>query len=290
MIRNALAVARHALIGLLVMVLVTAPWSILAPWNLRLSPHAAWAIPVTAAYLAVLLLYLQGRGWPSSTAGLRRRHLRARFPGLRALAWALLAGAASVASLWFVFAAAGGFARAPAPGCEAALSPGFLIAFVVASAAVTAIGEEAGLRGFMQAPLEAQVGAKTAIAATSVLFVLIHASHGLRSLALYAPFYLAAGIVYGTLACLTRSILPSLLLHFLGDIGLFALRTSLIRISPVHGTPVLLCVAGATICALGGVLGFVRLAMVTASDRRQARDSERRSDRAAPAPGGSGSA
>jgi membrane protease YdiL (CAAX protease family) len=37
---------------------------------------------------------------------------------------------------------------------------------------------------------------------------------------------LAAGCIYGLMAYLSQSILPSLLLHFLGDLLLFGLRAS----------------------------------------------------------------
>jgi membrane protease YdiL (CAAX protease family) len=142
------------------------------------------------------------------------------------------------------------------------------LAFVIVSAAVTALGEEAGLRGFMQAPLEARCGPAAAIGATTAAFVLIHASHGLAALLYMAPFYVATGIVYGLLAYLTQSTVPSLVLHFLGDIGVFALRTSLIRVPGLDTRPAgSFCIAAALVAVGISVVAFNHLASITAPMR-----------------------
>ncbi len=268
MIRRTWTAVCFGLIGLVVMGVVTLPWSALAVINLRISPQIPWAIPVTIVYLSMVIAYLGGRGWPTSTREIRHRHLRARMPTPRAAAWSLLSGGAAILALWLVFAAVGGFERHMTPGREATLSPLVLFASVVTSAAVAAIGEEAGLRGFMQAPLEARLGPGAAIAATTITFVVIHGSHGVPKLLYEGPFYVAVGIVYGLLAYLTQSILPSLVLHFLGDTGVFALRTSLIRVSRLDTRFVDgFCVAAALIAAAFSIVAFKRLASVTAPDR-----------------------
>jgi len=119
--------------------------------------------------------------------------------------WSFLSGATAIAALWFLFAAVSGFEGHVTLGREATLGHTVLLMSVVVSAAVTAIGEEAGLRGFMQSPLEARLGPVVAIAATTTAFVFIHAGHGLRTLVYMSPFYVATGIVYGLLAYLSRA-------------------------------------------------------------------------------------
>jgi membrane protease YdiL (CAAX protease family) len=144
----------------------------------------------------------------------------------------------------------------------------YLFGAIILGAAVTALAEEAGLRGFMQAPLEVLVGPAPAICITSFVFVLIHLSHGLAALARAGPFYLAAGCIYGLLAYLSQSILPSLLLHFLGDLLLFGLRSSVVHLggpqSRIASGPLLLA---ALLATLASVIGFVILARLTAGRR-----------------------
>lgn len=259
MIRNAWTAVRFGVIGLVVMSVVTVPWSVSAVLNLRLLPHVPWAIPVTIVYLFLVTIYLGGRGWPASTRELRRRHLRARMPAPRASIWSLLAGGA---------AAFGGFEGQVTPGREATLGRAVLLASVIVSAAVTALGEEAGLRGFMQAPLETRLGPAPAIAATTIVFVVIHAGRGIPRLLYMSPFYVATGIVYGLLAYLTQSTLPSLVLHFLGDTVVFALRTSLIRVSALDSRlSVGFCTAAAVLAIGVSVVAFKQLASITAPIR-----------------------
>jgi membrane protease YdiL (CAAX protease family) len=268
MIYKVWTAVRSGVIGIVVMGVVTVPWSVSAVANLHFWPHVPWAISVTIVYLLLVTIYLGGRGWPASTRELRRRHLRAHMPAPRASIWSLLAGGAAIAALWFVFASVGGFEGQVTPGREATLGRTLLLASIVVSAAVTAIGEEAGLRGFMQAPLEARLGPGPAIAATTIAFVVIHAGRGIPRLLYMSPFYVATGIVYGLLAYLTQSILPSLVLHFLGDTVVFALRSSLIRSPALDTRPSSgFCIAAAVLAIGVSVVAFKQLASITAPIR-----------------------
>lgn len=258
----------HVGLGLVVAVVVTIPWSALVVLNVRLSPHLPWAIPTGMAYASLAMGYLNGSGWPKSTSAARRRDFRAQPLAPAPFTWALLAGLAAVAALWLLAAAAGALSSPASPAAEAELPTSLLIGAIIVGAAVTAIAEEGGLRGFMQAPLERVFGAVPAIATTSVIFVLIHLSHGISALSRSAPFYFAAGCVYGLLAYLTQSILPSLLLHFLGDMLAFGLRSSVVRLvspSQVSARAFLLLIALVLAGASGAV--FLKLARLTAARR-----------------------
>ena len=85
--------------------------------------------------------------------------------------------------------------------------------------------EEAAFRGYMQGGIERRHGPVVAILVTGGLFGFAHFSHPEVGLILL-PYYLAVATVYGTLAYLTNSIYPSMVLHaggnILGSIGLFA--------------------------------------------------------------------
>ena len=93
------------------------------------------------------------------------------------------------------------------------------------SAAVAGIAEESSFRGYMQGPIERRHGAAIAILVTGSVFGFAHLTHPEVTLILM-PYYLAAAAIYGALAYLTNSILPSVVLHaagnFLSGIGLVA--------------------------------------------------------------------
>jgi hypothetical protein len=71
------------------------------------------------------------------------------------------------------------------------------------------------------------------------------------------------------MAYLSQSILPSLLLHFLGDLLLFGLRASVVPLDgPLSGIPAARLFVAALVAALASAIGFVILARLTASTRR----------------------
>jgi len=265
------SVIRSLLIGFLVMIGLSAPWSFLVVLNLRFTPNLPWSIPLAVAYFVFAIPYLNGCGWPASTSELRHRSFRIRWLPPEEWAWALLAGLFTVGSLWLAFAALGYLGSQSPPGQEAALSPVLLCALVVISAAVTALSEEAACRGYMQVPLEQSLGPVAAIAITSITFVLLHLSHGLSALLRYGEFYFAVGCIYGTLAYLTQSILPSLVLHFVGDIPIFATRSSVLHFSgPTTSFGRWSCICGGLVMALLGIPAFMRLARITTLVREEA--------------------
>jgi hypothetical protein len=85
--------------------------------------------------------------------------------------------------------------------------------------------EEASFRGYLQGPIERRHGPFLAIIVTGTLFGFAHFTHPEVALSLM-PYYLLVAAIYGVLAYLTNSILPSMVLHtggnFLGGIGLLA--------------------------------------------------------------------
>ena len=267
MLRKIGAALRDLLIGLAVTVVVTVPWSVIAAANLRQSPRVPWAIPVGLTYLGLTVAYLSGHGWPTTTTAFRQRDFRFRRMSGVQWRWSLLTGVLAVTCLWLLYAALGNLGGAPtSPGREAALPAGVLFIFLLVSAAVTAIGEEGGLRGFAQARLERRFGPRVAIVASTLAFVLIHATHGLPMLVRMAPFYVAVGVVYGLLAYLTQSILPAVALHFVGDTVTFGLRSSLIRLSgPQSGVAILLCLGSGVVLGALSLFAFRRLAAVGVS-------------------------
>src|SRR4030095_7900301 len=70
-------VLRAVIVGLALSAAGTFPWMLLAEWNLRLLVNWPWAVLPTALYLYLYWKYLNGAGWPQTTAALRRASLRA---------------------------------------------------------------------------------------------------------------------------------------------------------------------------------------------------------------------
>src|SRR5208283_63132 len=83
------------------------------------------------------------------------------------------------------------------------------------SAIVAGFSEESGFRGYMQSPLEGRYGPATAILITSVIFGLLHLSHGFFAPAIL--FDIGWGAFYGLLAWRSGSIVPALVLHSAAD-------------------------------------------------------------------------
>ncbi|MGH7939039.1 MAG: lysostaphin resistance A-like protein [Chthoniobacterales bacterium] len=98
-----------------------------------------------------------------------------------------------------------------------------LFFFLLMSAIVAGVAEEAAYRGYLQGPIERRHGPLVAILLTGLLFGFAHFTHPKVGLSLL-PSYLLIAAVYGALAWLTNSIFPSLVLHalgnFLGGLGL----------------------------------------------------------------------
>jgi len=209
---------RAIVTGVAVAAAGVAPWLVLAPLNAKIHPELPWAAVATLIYLALLMLWLAGRGWPKSTSVFRRRSLRLWQPPPGAWSRERLSGLFGIIALigalyvlWIV---------APSPGAPPDLSQypttAFRISVLVMGAVVSGVVEEMAFRGYMQSQLE-RFGPALAIVVTSIVFTLIHATHGLQALLVLAPGYFFASVLYGLLAIRTGSILPGMVLHVAGD-------------------------------------------------------------------------
>jgi membrane protease YdiL (CAAX protease family) len=219
-----------------------------------------------AVLLWLLWLYLGGRGWPARTAAARRHYLRANSLTGSVWAWSLLAGALSIVALtglWIVL-----FQLVPMSGNrlpDYSQFPLFTVGLVLAMASiVNAVAEEAGLRGYLQGMLEADVGGPAAVLITALV---IAPGHGLtQGFALPTfVFYLFADVMFGTLAYLTQSIRPGIVVHAAGIFVFF------VFIWPHDATrgDAWLYIHIAQVLAFGAaaILVFHRLSRVVASAR-----------------------
>jgi hypothetical protein len=86
---------------------------------------------------------------------------------------------------------------------------------------VSPLAEEAGLRGYCQSKLEREFRGPIAVVISSVFFAFGHVNHGLLWPKL--TVYFLAGLMFGTIAYLTKSILPGIPVHMLGDLTFFTM-------------------------------------------------------------------
>jgi membrane protease YdiL (CAAX protease family) len=198
----------------------TVPWALLVWANTRYRSTVPWAAPVMAVYLwGYWLYFVRGHGWPRSTAAARRTC--SRFRSLSEDTWAL-ALAAGMLGLVAVLLFQGVLGRVVALPQQQEIDPSqypalTVFTWVVTSAFVAGIVEETSFRGYLQRPIERRLGPAWAILTAGLLFGFVHFGHPEVGLVLL-PYYLSVSAVYGGLAYLTDSTLPSMLFHAGGNI------------------------------------------------------------------------
>ncbi len=212
-------------LALLVAGFASVVWGILLVANLRSSPAIPWSVAVMAVVLWLLWQYLGGRGWPRSTSQARRALLRARLVPRRVLGWALLAGALALAALvglWIVLVELTQAGGNPTLSAVSVAPPLTVALAIVMGSLVSSITEEFAFRGYAQVTLERAFPAVAAVVISSAFFMLWHGpTQGFAWSKLV--FYFLVGVVFGTTASLTRSILPALPIHLAGDLIFFFL-------------------------------------------------------------------
>jgi membrane protease YdiL (CAAX protease family) len=219
-----LLVAWSALLGFVILVFGAGVWAALVTTNLTTSPTIPWAVPLMALVLWLMWKYLGGSWWPRSTSEARRRCLRASGVPGPVFAWSLLAGLLAVAALagfWIV-----AFQLVKMPGNalpDFSKYPLLTVALMIVMGSVAApLTEEPAFRGYCQVILEREFRSPIAVLISSILFAL---AHGPTQGFLWPKllFYFLVGVVFGTTAYLTRSILPAIPVHIMGLLVFFSL-------------------------------------------------------------------
>ena len=191
---------------------------------------AAGPIPagiIEPVFLVVYLWWASGRGPPRRTTEARRRAFRAPTLSAAGWFWGLIAAVAFAASVHAAIVIL--FRLIPFPvaqfrqGYDFSFVPGNALRWVavVISALSAGVCEETGFRGYMQQPLEARFSPRWAILTSAVLFTVIHLNKGFAGLGMI-PIILGAGLLLGTLAWASGSLIPGIIGHTIMDIGLFA--------------------------------------------------------------------
>ena len=221
-------VVRALLAGLVVSLAGITPWggiagySGLAGWNLRVLVKVPWAIAPMALYLWLYFRYLNGAGWPRSTAATRRASLRANSLSGDLWSMSLVAGFIGLATLIPLTSIMGRLFTLPVEAKPIDVPAGmpFITTFLllVMSSIIAGVVEESAFRGYMQGPIERRHGFVVAILVSGVMFGLGHFNHHPAAVLEMLPFYIGVAAIYGGLAYATNSILPGIVLHAGGDI------------------------------------------------------------------------
>lgn len=213
---------RAPAIGLLVALAGSLPWATLALSNQRFFIEVPWAVVPMALYLWIYWKYLNGAGWPRSTADARRTSLRAHMLSADIWGLSLLAGLLGLATLVPLLRMMSRLVSLPGESQPIHVPHGMpfitLFLLLVMASIVAGVAEEAGFRGYMQGPIERRYGPVTAIIVTGTFFGLGHVTHHPAAVLEMLPYYIGVAAVYGGLAWATNSILPPLILHAGGDV------------------------------------------------------------------------
>ncbi len=219
-------VVRAVLTGSVVAAAGTTPWAVLVSANAKHWSDVPWAVPPTALYLWLFWRYVRGAGWPRSTSEARRTYARANRVPDDLWGPALLAGVLGLVALLMLQGVLSRLVSLP-PQHDLDVSrypAATVLLWALMGAVVAGVVEETALRGYLQRPIEHRHGPVVAILVTGIVFGLMHFTHPEVTVVLL-PYYLAVAAVYGALAHLTDSTLPSMFLHAGGNlfsaVGLF---------------------------------------------------------------------
>ncbi len=200
-------------------------WTGMLTLNLASTPAVPWSVPIMAVVLWGIWQYLNGWGWPRRTAETRRSSLRAsRLPG-EVLGWAVLAGGLSITALagyWMVMAK---LVRMPGNGlANGSNIPALTTVLAIAMGSlVSPILEQAGFFGYGQSFLERRFPKIAAVLIIAVFYAF--GPHPPAGGVVWPRlvFYFLTGLTFSTLAYITQSILPGLIVHILGILAFFTL-------------------------------------------------------------------
>ena len=201
------------------MILQTGCYSLMMA-NLATTPNIPWFVPLSLLYLWAAFHFFNGR-WGSAVSKLARcDSMRAR--RLTRQEWPLALVAAAVVVVFIISATLLLYRLIEIPIDEeffGDLPWWTYYSAIVMVALIAGVSEEAGFRGYLQAPLEKKYGSVVAISISSVAFWLAHLNHA-SGMARFIPL-VVMGAVLALLARSTRSIVPAIIAHASADATIF---------------------------------------------------------------------
>ncbi len=225
LIRRVWAVLLAAALALLVAGFASLVWGGLLVANLLTSPAIPWSFVVMAGVLWLMWQYLGGRWWPRRTSERRQGLLRAKLVPRVVTGWALLAGGLSLVALvglWITLVELTRVGGNPTIPTSKDIPAWTLVSLLVMGSFVSSLTEEFAFRGYAQVTLERVFGGVGAVTISSLFFMLYHGpTQGFAWSKLL--FYFLVGMVFGTIAFLTKTTLLAWPAHLAGDLTFFFL-------------------------------------------------------------------
>jgi membrane protease YdiL (CAAX protease family) len=208
------------LVGVLVSSIGVFTWAFI----LALIP-APWSIAIMGILLWIYLKYFSGSWWPKTTTQARKLRFRAVKMPREVWRWSIVCALLLVAlwqsSLVVTFRLVEFPADVVTAGYNVTGLPIWVAWLMVIMAALVAgICEETGYRGYMQVPIEGRHGSVRAIALVSTVFLAVHLPQVWAPPLLFHLF--AVGVLLGTLAYASGSLIPGMIAHFGLDIFNFS--------------------------------------------------------------------
>lgn len=275
-------VLRSILAGGLAAAAGSLPWAFLVTANTRHWPAVPWAVVPAALYLWVYWKYVTGWGPPASSSASRRLMCRANPLPPDAWPMAIVSGIVGLTAVELLQSITSRLVLLPQQReIDPSQFPVVTVAlWVIMSAIVAGVAEEASFRGYIQGPIERRHGPVVAVLVTGSLFGFAHFSHPEVGLILM-PYYLLVAAVYGATAYFTNSIYPGLVLHaggnMLGTLNLLTRGASEWQASPPSvplvwetGTDISfwMTIAGFIAALAGAIAAFASLRRIVRSDAR----------------------
>jgi len=208
---------RSLLSGLFVFEVLQAGWVGAFVANRSYLPEVPWNVPVGLIYLWLVFGYFNGRGWPTSTAAVRRSALRARPLSRQQWTWSILYSVLCLVFLASIINVVYRFILVPdAERMDLSMLPWWTLYPSLLMLSINAgVSEEAGFRGYFQGGMEKRYGPLVAIAASSIAFWVAHFNGptGVERFALLLGY----GVAVGALAWAVQSIWPAIVAHAFCD-------------------------------------------------------------------------
>lgn len=270
-------VVRATLIALLILNIGQLPPALALWLNLKLMPQLPLFLLFTGLWLWLFWRYLDGHGWPRSSTKQRRQDLRATSLSGTVWTWSLLAGGLGFAAVMSLAVLTGRVADLPQEAYrtpfDLAVYPWWtVLAFFISLAGTAGVVEEAAFRGYMLSQVQRRHGWWIAIALVAALFYVVHLSHAYATVA-FLPFFAAYSLLHGALVYLTRSILPSVVLHCIGDFCILPMQYGVIPL-PL-GQDYQPYLVAMLLFAAGAVPAFVMLRKAAIAAQAESVGSER---------------
>ena len=205
--------------GLAIALAGAGTWALLARLNATIRPDLPWAAGAIAVLLVVVVAWLSGMGPPRASSTTRQELLRLWPPqrgersagGLSTVGIVLLLAALTVA--WI------GIGRlTPVPDLSGYPTSIYRWSLFFMSPIVAGVVEESAFRGYMQRGLE-RVEPHSAIWITSIVFVVVHITHGIGAVVMLGPGIFVVSVLYGHLARRTGTIVPGMCIHVMADLA-----------------------------------------------------------------------